>query len=519
MRHRDREAAAEENGNVGKVVADVGAGRRRQPSSPRSASQGVSLSSRALDHARRLPATRARCITAGALLPVIHATVMPACISSFSPTPSSTLKALSSRPSSSDVDATVGQHAVDVAGEEPDAALHVGTCDGQFGLVLGRPGLIRPPARGRGRAGAARRRAGARRRRRAAPSPWARPPSARRNRWRAGPGPMVRGVRVITSRTRTPAMSCPRSRQRRRSPSVKMPAMRPSASTTAVMPMPLPLIATTASPSVASMPTMGSASPLTITSRTRVSRRRPSGPPGCERAKSSTEKPRASSSASASASPSASVAVVLAVGRETERAGFGIDGGVEMHVGRLRERRLLVAGERDDLRALPLEMRRQQRRARRSRRNWRASRTTSAGVIMPRSPCEASAGWTKNAGVPVEASVAASLRAMWPGLADAGHDHAALGSGGSGRRRRRRRRRAARRARRSRWLRSRGHGGRARARAPDRPRPGRAARRERRGRSTLDARASITERRRATFVRLSRGSNGRSSDRCRRRCN
>ena len=38
------------------------------------------------------------------------------------------------------------------------------------------------------------------------------------------------------------------------------------------------------------------------------------------------------------------------------------------------------------------------------------------GVIMPRSPWLASAAWTKNAGVPVEASVAAILRAMWPDL-------------------------------------------------------------------------------------------------------
>ena len=47
-------------------------------------------------------------------------------------------------------------------------------------------------------------------------------------------------------------------------------------------------------------------------------------------------------------------------GREAQRAGFGVDGGVDVHVGRLRERRLLVARQRDDLRALPLEMRRQQ---------------------------------------------------------------------------------------------------------------------------------------------------------------
>ena len=41
---------------------------------------------------------------------------------------------------------------------------------------------------------------------------------------------------------------------------------------------------------------------------------------------------------------------------------------------------------------------------------------TSSAVIMPRSPWLASAAWTKNAGVPVEAKVAAILRAMWPDL-------------------------------------------------------------------------------------------------------
>ena len=35
---------------------------------------------------------------------------------------------------------------------------------------------------------------------------------------------------------------------------------------------------------------------------------------------------------------------------------------------------------------------------------------------MPRSPWLASAAWTKNAGWPVEASVAAILRATWPDL-------------------------------------------------------------------------------------------------------
>ena len=36
--------------------------------------------------------------------------------------------------------------------------------------------------------------------------------------------------------------------------------------------------------------------------------------------------------------------------------------------------------------------------------------TASPGWIMPRSPCEASAGWTNSEGVPVEASVAWILR-------------------------------------------------------------------------------------------------------------
>src|SRR6478752_9662310 len=41
---------------------------------------------------------------------------------------------------------------------------------------------------------------------------------------------------------------------------------------------------------------------------------------------------------------------------------------------------------------------------------------TSSVVIMPRSPWLASAAWTKKAGVPVEAKVAAILRPIWPDL-------------------------------------------------------------------------------------------------------
>ena len=70
--------------------------------------------------------------------------------------------------------------------------------------------------------------------------------------------------------------------------------------------------------------TRGTSSPPCMTSVMCSSRRRPSAPAGCERAKSSAVKPRASSSATASASPIASAAVVLAVGaRSSGQASAG----------------------------------------------------------------------------------------------------------------------------------------------------------------------------------------------------
>ena len=42
--------------------------------------------------------------------------------------------------------------------------------------------------------------------------------------------------------------------------------------------------------------------------------------------------------------------------------------------------------------------------------------TTSRGVIIPKSPWLASPGWTKKAGLPVLARVAAILPPMWPDL-------------------------------------------------------------------------------------------------------
>src|SRR6266850_1946332 len=60
-------------------------------------------------------------------------------------------------------------------------------------------------------------------------------------------GPIDNGLRVITSATRKLRTSPTRSSRRRKSPSVKMPAVRPSSSTTAVIPIFLAVISCTAS--------------------------------------------------------------------------------------------------------------------------------------------------------------------------------------------------------------------------------------------------------------------------------
>src|SRR5450830_550217 len=162
-------------------------------------------------------------------------------------------------------------------------------------------------------------------------------------------------------------------------------------------------------------PTAGIASPLRITSRTWVSRRRPSAPPGCERAKSSSLKPRRSSSATAIASPSASVTVVDAVGarfigqaslatdtsRWTSASRARLDSGlpvIEMTTPPMR----LTTGRIAISSALSPE--------------YDMAMKASSGVTMPRSPCAASAGCTNRAGVPVDAKVAAILRPIWPDL-------------------------------------------------------------------------------------------------------
>ena len=124
----------------------------------------------------------------------------------------------------------------------------------------------------------------------------------------------VLGDRVMNSAMVACLMSMSRSSVRRRSPSVNRPASRPLPSVTPVMPRPLLVISSRASRSAASSSTSGSASPVCMMSATVTSRRRPSEPPGCERAKSSAVKFRASSRAIASASPMARQAVVDEVG-------------------------------------------------------------------------------------------------------------------------------------------------------------------------------------------------------------
>ncbi len=226
-------------------------------------------------------------------------------------------------------------------------------------------------------------------------------------------GRTVRGAVCITSRAVSGRRSPPFSIRRRKSPSVKMPSSAPLPSTTADAPSPLALISRIRALRATSGATCGKSAPLRITSLTWVSSLRPSAPPGCERAKSSALKPRASSSATASASPKASCAVVLAVGARLSgqaslstllssvtpecRASVDCRPPVMATSGtprRLSTGRMAVSSSLSPL----LEI----------------ASTTSAAVIMPRSPWLASAGCTKMAGVPVDASVAAILRPMWP---------------------------------------------------------------------------------------------------------
>ena len=101
--------------------------------------------------------------------------------------------------------------------------------------------------------------------------------------------------------------------------------------------------------------------------------------------------------------------------RERERAGFGGHAGVQVHVGFARERRTGAAGHRDERVALALEHRQQRQQlvafARVGQREHDVGVGDHAEVAV--------AGFARmheEAGVPVEARVAAILRATWPDL-------------------------------------------------------------------------------------------------------
>ena len=222
-----------------------------------------------------------------------------------------------------------------------------------------------------------------------------------------------RGWRCITSLARKLRRSAPRSISRRKSPSVKMPSTPPASSTTAVKPRPLPVIWRSRSFRPASGPTRGTSSPWRIRSRTWINSLRPSAPPGCERAKSSSRKPRASSSATASASPRAICVVVLAVGvRFNGQASCSTVLSISMSACRAS----VEAGL--PVRAINGTCRRRSTGTRTFSSSLspelEIAMTMSPAVTMPRSPWLASAGCTNIAGVPVEASVAAILRPTCP---------------------------------------------------------------------------------------------------------
>ncbi len=154
------------------------------------------------------------------------------------------------------------------------------------------------------------------------------------------------------------------------------------------------------------------------------SRRRPSAPAGCERAKSSAVKPRASSSATASASPSTSAVVVLEVGaRPSGQASSGALASrcTSAIADRREPGRPVIA---IDAVALALE-RREDGQDLVGLAGIRQRQHHVASFTMPRSPWLASPGCRKKAGVPVEDRVAAILRGDVPGLAHAGAHHAA----------------------------------------------------------------------------------------------
>ena len=148
---------------------------------------------------------------------------------------------------------------------------------------------------------------------------------------------------------------------------------------------------------------------------TRVSKRFPKMPPGCERAKSLGVKPLASEQVRAKASPSNRVATEEVVGarpRGQASCRFGSVINTLLCLARvdpafpviqiIDRPSFLSEGSMVMISGVSPEFER--------------ARIISSGDTMPRSPCRASAGWMKKAGVPVLQKVAAILFAMCPDL-------------------------------------------------------------------------------------------------------
>ena len=215
----------------------------------------------------------------------------------------------------------------------------------------------------------------------------------------------------MTRSTRSDNTSASRSINRVRSPAVSTPCNIPSSPATSTIPR-CSASTTTASRNVLPRGSTGSGA-VTITSSMRVTRRRPSAPPGCSRAKSSRRNPLYSSRATANASPSASAAVVLVVGARS-------CGHASSRTHASSDTVHSFANAEPVSPVMPIE-----RTPRPCRCSSRASTSsdspdlesriaTSPGPTMPRSPCTLSMGWRNVAGVPVEVRVAAILRAMSP---------------------------------------------------------------------------------------------------------
>ena len=150
-----------------------------------------------------------------------------------------------------------------------------------------------------------------------------------------------------------------------------------------------------------------------MTSRTWVSSLRPKLPPGCDKAKSSALKPRASSRATAKASPMAICAVVLAVGARFKG---------QASLATLLSSTALACCASEDckppvmaIRGVPIRrMCGKMALSSSTSPELEIPSTQSILLTMPKSPWLASAGCTNMAGVPVDASVAAILRPTWP---------------------------------------------------------------------------------------------------------